>query len=120
MTDEMNEDLDVTPQYLTSHGFYRLEFGSDPGRAYFPEFSDDDLCFLEKNGSRQEFVVIMSPYSENIHASSSPRDYFYHVYVQEDAGCGYVEIPFPWTLLPIKYFEAVYFGITGKKPGASR
>lgn len=105
-------DKCVTPEYLLSHGF-RIYKSIDDGELYDIPFVDnpDSICFREIEFHRQIFVVIFGAYN------GDPKDgYHKSVYVQEDAGCGFVEIPFPWWDLPIEHFESVYYGIRGNKP----
>jgi hypothetical protein len=108
---ELHEEKPVvTEEYLLSHGFERYSEG-DEGPYQIPFFNEDDFHFREKKFDRQMFVVIFSPYNGN-----PGEGYSKSVYVQHDAGCGFIEIPFPWWDLPIEYFESVYYGIRGHYP----
>lgn len=102
----------VTKEYLLSHGFelYDCEGAKEICEMPF-EDNDDNLHFREKEFHRQMFAIIFSGYN------GDPKEgYHKSVYVQDDAGCGFIQIPFPWWDLPIEYFESVYYGIRGHKP----
>jgi hypothetical protein len=94
---------------LLSHGFRPYKNPEDGDAIDIPFFGEGYFHFREIELNRQLFVVV---FSENC----SSGEYHPNVYVQEDIGCGFVEIPFPWWNLPIEYFEAVYYGIRGNKP----
>lgn len=100
----------VTPTYLLSHGFVQYK-SIDEGEIYdIPFQNEDDLHFREIEFDRRMFVVIFSKdYNDETH-------WHHSIYVQEDAGCGFVCIPEAWWELPIEYFEAIYYGIRGEKP----
>jgi hypothetical protein len=111
-----NNELDeikpaVTQDYLLSHGFIRCSEIDEDSPYQMPLGNDDDFTFREKCFDRQMFVVIFYAYNGN-----PEEGYGKQVYVQENAGCGFIEIPFPWCDLPIEYFESVYYGIRGHKP----
>jgi hypothetical protein len=100
----------VTPSYLLSHGFVQYKSADEVGIHEIPFYSTDDLYFVESNFDRRMFVVSFSP-------SYNDDDHWHHsIYVQEDAGCGFVCIPEAWWDLPVEYFEAIYYGIRGEKP----
>lgn len=101
----------LTPEYLLSHGFVICKEVDEDTPFQMPFGVEEDFTFMEKQFDRQMFVVIFYPYN------GDPKEgYHKTVYVQEDAGCGFIEIPFPWWDLPIEYFESVYYGIRGHKP----
>lgn len=104
----MYDHTHVTPQYLLSHGF-RLYTSKEDGDLCDMPWQDGAVHFMEIKGARQLFVVIFIEGQE-------PDEPFISVEVQQDAGCGFIEMPFPWHGLPIEYFESVYFGIRGEKP----
>lgn len=111
-SNQLQNEAVVTKEYLLSHGF--IQYNSIPeGNVYDIPFENTEgaLCFKEREFHRQMFVVIFTAWN------GDPNDGWHrHVYVQEDAGCGFVEIPFPWSDLTIEYFESVYYGIRGYKP----
>lgn len=102
----------LTEEYLLSHGFEKYNSEQAKEICDMPfEDNEDTTHYREKRFDRQMFVVIFSPYN------CDPKEgYAKSVYVQHDAGCGFMEIPFPWWDLPIEYFESVYYGIRGHKP----
>lgn len=100
----MNEQI-LTSEYLLSHGFVQYNSPEEGDCCDIP-FIEGYLHFREIEFHRQMFVALIDP--------EETSDIMVHV--QDDAGCGFVEIPFPWVELPIEYFEAVYYGIRGEKP----
>jgi hypothetical protein len=112
MSNELEKDGYVTVNYLLSHGFQQYTSVEEGHVCDIPfENNTDSLHFKEIEFHRQMFVVIISPYN------GTPKDGFhFDVWVQDDAGCGFVSVPFPWYDLPIEYFESVYYGIRGHKP----
>lgn len=95
----------VTQEYLLSHGFVQYNTEEEGDCCAIP-FLEGHQHFREQEFDRQMFVVTIDP--EEITDVG--------VYVQEDAGCGFIQLPFPWAELPIEYFESVYYGIRGEKP----
>lgn len=102
----------VTIEYLLSHGFRPCKPSDEDLPCQFPfDENEGSLNFLEIKHHRQMFGVVFCGYN------GDPNDGWHKsVYVQEDAGCGFIEIPFPWWDLHIEYFESVYYGIRGHKP----
>jgi hypothetical protein len=72
-------------------------------------FNEGWIHFTEIELDRQMFAVAFC-------VDIDGKPYSPDVYVQDDIGCGFVEIPFPWGDLTIEYFESVYYGIRGHKP----
>lgn len=107
--------MKVTKQYLESVGFVQYNSPNDPRyeMSYkIPFYNEDDIHMMEKQFHRNLFVVILTP-----HNDYEGIDESYLVYVQEDAGCGFVNIPYRWSELHIEHFEALYISIMGHKPG---
>jgi hypothetical protein len=105
----------ITEKYLLSHGFEKYNKTQALELHEMP-FEDNwfTVHFREKVFHRQMFVVMFSAYN------GDPKEGIAkHVYVQNDAGCGFIEIPFPWWDLPVDFFESVYYGIRGHKPKES-
>ena len=100
----------VTPEYLLSHGFYQYKSEEEGGLWEIPwEREESSYHFREIKSDRRICVVTFHPRLDH-------EGYHYSVYFQDDAGCGFIQIPFYWWDLPIEYFEAVYYGIRGEKP----
>lgn len=98
----------VTPEYLLSHGFFQYYSPEETGIFETPFENKEDLHFMEKDKNRNMFVVI---FSERL---SDDEGYDHQIYIQDDAGCGFIPIPERWWDLPIKYFEALHYAITGE------
>lgn len=106
----MNEQK-LTPEYLLSHGFVEYKTEEEGDCFDIPFWDENHLHFRETAFDRQLFVVVFVPYNGDSLQGFSPA-----VYVQIDAGCGFIRVPFPWVELTIEYFESVYYGIRGEKP----
>lgn len=102
----------VTPEYLLAHGFFEYRSEEEGDCCDIP-FEENQNCrhFREIEFHRQLFVVIFWPFN-----GDASEGFSVDMFVQKNAGCGFIEIPFPWYELPIEYFESVYFGIRGEKP----
>lgn len=106
----MSETKYVTPEYLLSHGFVQYKDGYHKDVPFDAPFYDEHAFhFMEKQFHRQMFVVILWPDDDET------GEYDHVIYVQHDAGCGFVQIPEAWAQLPIEYLEAIYYGIRGEK-----
>lgn len=100
----------VDQEYLLSHGFVRYSHGDEDNPYQIPFNNEDDLHFKEKGHDRNMFVIILS---ESFN-EGEPMNH--EIWVQDDAGCGFTLIPERWSGLPIKFFEAIYYGIRGEYP----
>lgn len=100
----------VDADYLLSHGFVRYSQGDEDNPYQIPFQNEEDLHFMEKSFDRNMFVIILS---ESVY-EDSPMDH--QIWVQEDAGCGFTLIPERWSGLPVKFLEAIYYGIRGEYP----
>ncbi len=104
----------VTPEYLLAHGFVELEPGKTLDLVDVPFRSEDpdhfDRLFFEADMNRNMFIVILT---ENF---ESENGFDHQIFVQDDAGCGFVQIPERWVSLEVEHLEAIYFGINGTKP----
>lgn len=100
----------VTPEYLLTHGFFQY-FNENDGDIYeIPiELEKGSLHFREIKFDRRICIVTFTPRLDH-------EGFDYSVYFQDDAGCGFICIPFCWWDLPIEYFESVYYGIRGERP----
>jgi hypothetical protein len=104
----MTEDTTkyVDEEYLLSHGFERYNEEQSGEICDMPFMNEEDMHFREKEFDRNMFVLILS---EGI-----PMDH--GIWVQYNAGCGFVRIPELWSGLPVKFFESIYYGIRGCYP----
>lgn len=100
----------VDEEYLLSYGFERYNEEQSFDISDMPYLNDDDLHFREKVFDRNMFVVI---FSESLY-EGEPMNH--EIWVQDDAGCGFKHIPERWSGLPVKFFEAIYYGIRGEYP----
>lgn len=100
----------VDEDYLMSHGFMRYSEGDEDNPHQIPFGNEEDLHFREKGYDRNMFVVVLSE-------SFNEGELLNHeIWVQDDAGCGFTLIPERWSGLPVKFFEAIYYGIRGEYP----
>lgn len=93
----------VTVEYLLERGFEKYD--KTKKVEGLPFYNEDDIHLIEKEFNRRMFVIIFF--------SDDPDNYL--VYVQQDAGCGFVLIPFAWSGLPVDHFESLYYAIRGNK-----
>lgn len=108
MVEQEYIDSLITPEYLLERGFVEYHTQEESGIWEAP-FYEDYRHFIEADHNRNMFVVLMQEPDKN-----GVRDHL--IYVQENAGCGFVRIPERWYGMPKQYFEAIYFGIQGCKP----
>jgi len=86
-----NNGLSEPIKLLKSLGFvYNSEDIDYP--VYDLETHNDELIMVESGFSRNRLAVVLGE-------SYYPGMYTYTVYVQEDAGCGWVSLPFRWSEL---------------------
>jgi hypothetical protein len=98
----------VTPEWLLNHGFVQYKSPEETEIHDIPFHNYDDQHFVEKEFARNMFVVVFSPSLEH-------DGHLHHqIWVQEDAGCGFVPIPEMWWFLPIEYLQSIYYGIRGE------
>lgn len=97
----------VTPEYLLEHGFVQYKTTDETYVFDIPFYNKNDMHFMERDFNRNLFVVILIPYAEG--------GYDYIVFVQKDAGCGFIKMPLRYVELHAEHFEALYYGIHGKK-----
>jgi hypothetical protein len=112
------EQPTVSVQYLKSKGFALYvpgqiedDFELIPGN-FDVEFSRNDLVYLQKKFHRQMFCVVLS---DIVTLSASIVAYSVHVWVQVNAGCGFVQIPDGFEDMTIKRFERLYRAIRDEK-----
>lgn len=103
----------VTAEYLLSHGFRQYTSKEDGGVFEIPFYNDGGSYFREIKFDRNMFVVELTP---RVLINPEEEGFSHSIYVQEDAGCGFVCIPEMWWDLPIEHFESIYYGIRGNKP----
>jgi len=111
MSTELQKEEKVTIEYLLTHGFFQYKNEEEGDCSLIPFEDGHSLCFREVEFSRQMCVVIFSPYNGDPEEGYNVMTYF-----QDDVGCGFICIPFPWWDLTIEYFESVYYGIRGERP----
>jgi hypothetical protein len=101
--DELSPEVHVTPEWLLGHGFVRYTDKERKDIYNIPFWNEDDMHFREAEFDRNMFVVILSPSIEH------EGHLCHQIYVQEDAGCGFVSIPERWWFLPIEYLQSIYY-----------
>ena len=109
----MIKDKPISPSYLESKGFGRytpgMESEFDPFPALFDvRFNSDDLCYLEKKLDRKQFCIVLTP---NQWTDTKGDFYSFEIYIQEDIGCGFVNIPNQFAEMTEYYFELLYEAI---------
>lgn len=114
-----DEEPMVTPAWLEARGFIHVPFKASERDALYPhypanfdvDFTEDDLCYIESEIHRDEFCVVLRP--EKYTDGSMYFDF--EVYIQDDIGCGFINMPFRWAELSIKTFCLLYEAFRGKK-----
>lgn len=113
----MINDKPISPEYLESKGFARYMPGDESAFDPFPaEFNiefdpDTDLCFLEKKLDRKQFCIVLTPDEYD----TGDKFFSFEVYVQDDIGCGFVNIPNQFCKMTEYHFELLYEAIRRKK-----
>lgn len=112
MSNNQLQDQLVTVGYLLNHGFRPYTENDEDNPCDIPFDSNEGALNLrEIELHRQMFVVTFSSWDDTLEDSCHIG-----VYVQDNIGCGFIEIPFPWVYLTVDFFESVYYGIRGHKP----
>jgi hypothetical protein len=115
---EKEELKAISPEWLEAHGFALVTPGVQEKWEYFPAVfdvpgdpEDGDLCYLEKKLDRKQFCIVLSP-----NKYSTGEKYFrFEIYIQEDIGCGFVNIPNQFTEMTEYHFSLLYEAIRREK-----
>lgn len=104
----MTEDKLVTPEFLSEIGFVELNDENTPPGFNVPFDSEDQKCFIENQINRNMFCLVLE-YMEG------PKHWDCLLYVQENIGCGFVEMPDRWAGLPVDRLNDFYSAFMGTK-----
>lgn len=116
----MSETLEYTaisPEWLESKGFARYQQGVEYEDHYFPganfdvDFEKNDLCYVEKKLNRKRFCIVLTPQQYN---DESPW-FNFEVWIQDDIGCGWVNIPNQFSEMTEYHFSLLYEAIRREK-----
>ena len=107
----IDREQHITPEYLLSHGFRQYHSADDGYWYQIPFLNEADLHFVEIDPNRNVFVVVISAPMNDDESYDCIT-----VYIQEDAGCGFIEMPYRWCGFPVDFFEALYYSFYGYKP----
>ena len=113
----VDKERAITPEWLEAHGFERVTAFSRENWEYFPasfdiEFDEDyDLCYLEKQLDRKQFSIVLTPG----HCTSGELHCAFEIYIQDDIGCGFVNIPNQFSEMTEYHFGLLYEAIRRKK-----
>ena len=108
----MTKYKSISPAFLKSKGFKLYIPGSeeefDPFPASFDiNFNEDDLCYLEDKLDRKQFCIVLTPCEYN----NGEKYYTFEIYIQEDIGCGFVNIPNQFIEMTEYHFCLLYESI---------
>jgi hypothetical protein len=116
--DSIDEEKVISPEWLESKGFIRYipEQNYDhldhfPPACFDVEFAEDDLCYIEKELDRKQFCIVLSP----CEYTDGEKYYRFEIYIQEDIGCGFVNIPNQFTEMTEHHFSLLYEAIRREK-----
>jgi hypothetical protein len=108
----MDKDKAISPEWLKAHGFVEatpamIEEDFYPWNLDYP-INEGDLLYAEKEFDRRRFAVILSEPSDGDTEMDSK------VFVQDDVGCGYTNIPSGFCAWPEYNFLLLYEAIRTK------
>lgn len=101
----------VTGKWLEEHGFQFIEDEAKIEYAAFDVYVGDGLIYLETSFERQAFCVVIEQFE---YSNGQPYDSVC-VWVQENIGCGWVELPIGDLNISTRRFEMIFEGIRGEK-----
>lgn len=112
----MNEERAISPAFLKSKGFRLYIPGNEEDFDPFPasfdvHFDEDDLCYLEEKHDRKQFCIVLSPGEYD----TGEKYYAFEIYIQEDVGCGFVNIPNQFMKMTEYHFSLLYEAIRREK-----
>lgn len=106
----VNDALTKVYQLLKSIGFKLYNPDEYPNPAGFDADFDlqlkeaSNLIMIESELSRNMMCIVLSEYD---------GEYDYEVYVMEDVGCGWVNIPLRWSEISLDWLTHLKMGIEG-------
>jgi hypothetical protein len=112
----IDKDKAISPAFLKSKGFKLYIPGSeeefDPFPASFDvDFGEDELCYLEEKHDRKQFCIVLTP----CEYTDGGKYFRFEIYIQEDVGCGFVNIPNQFTEMTEYHFGLLYEAIRREK-----
>lgn len=114
----MINEKPISPEYLESKGFALYTPGNEGSFEHFPaEFNIDfdpeiDLCYLERKLDRKQFCIVLIPSKWN---DTGVDFYGFEIYIQDDIGCGFINIPNQFCEMTEYHFELLYEAIRREK-----
>lgn len=108
------KETPISPDYLESKGFKRYIPGNESEFDNFPALfdinfdSENDLCFIENKLDRKQFCIVLSP---DRWADTNEEFLTFEIYIQDDIGCGFVNIPNQFAEMTEYHFELLYEAI---------
>lgn len=75
------------------------------------EFDDEDLCYLEVKFDRKQFCIVLTP----TRYDDEGQHYNFTVYIQQNVGCGFIEIPNQFSEMTEYHFSLLYEAIRRQK-----
>jgi hypothetical protein len=101
----------VTPEWLLAHGFKELQpLDIDNFPSNFDvDWNSQQRCFIETDFHRNLFCVVLDIKGDD------QEGYCFKVYVQNNVGMGFLELPLQWSALEIDRLNDLYSGFMDKK-----
>lgn len=111
-------DKAISPEWLESKGFVRYKHGKEYDIECFPpacfdvNFGEEDFCYIEAKIDRKQFCIVLTP---DEYDDAHVKFYSFDVYIMEDIGCGFVNIPNQFCEMTEYHFSLLYEAIRRKK-----
>ena len=113
----MDKQKLIIQEWLESKGFARYQEGVEYGDIYFPganfdvSFGAQELCYVEKELHRQRFCIVLLP----LQYATEKMWYGFEIWIQDNIGCGWVNIPSGFSEITQYHFSLLYEAIRRKK-----
>ncbi len=109
------EEKSISPEWLELVGFMRVTGQNEDDFDQFPSafnvnYGEDDLCYLEKKLDRKQFCIVLTP-----NEFEGDKFFTFSIWIQEDIGCGFIEIPNQFIEMTEHHFSLIYEGIRREK-----
>jgi hypothetical protein len=112
-----DKEKEISPEFLESKGFKRVlpnneaDFDHFPASFDVPYDPEYDLCYLEKKLDRKQFCIVLTPGEY----TNGEKYFNFEVYIQDDIGCGFVNIPNQFCEMTEYHFCLLYEAIRREK-----
>lgn len=113
----IGQEKSISPAFLKSKGFKLYIPGTEEEFDPFPAsfdvpFNEDDLCYLEEKFDRKQFCIVLTP---GEYDDTGEKYFSFEIYIQDDVGCGFVNIPNQFIEMTEYHFCLLYEAIRREK-----